>query len=237
MSDNQNNHTERLSSATENYLLSIYRLKEREDVSVTPTILSEHLKTLPQTEGVGTSLPSIAGMVRRMTRERLIEQTHRKELILTESGHALAESIVRRHRLAERLVVDILELDLAKAHIEAHQLEHAISPRLEKKISEKLGNPTTCPFGHPIPGSGYVPIKNTLTLDCAVAGQNLEVVQVPEDDQDLLTYFVQKGFVPGNKVLVQDVSPARGVIMLKSGEQSIVFSHSVASKVVARKLA
>ena len=237
MSDTQNNHTERLSSATENYLLSIYRLKERDDVSVTPTILSEHLKTLPQAEGVGTSLPSIAGMVRRMTRERLIEQTHRKELILTETGHALAESIVRRHRLAERLVVDILELDLAKAHIEAHQLEHAISPRLEKKISEKLGNPTTCPFGHPIPGSGYIPIKNTLTLDCAVAGQNLEVVQVPEDDQDLLTYFVQKGFVPGNKVLVQDVSPARGVIMLKSGEQSIVFSHSVASKVVARKLA
>ncbi|MEE2884778.1 MAG: metal-dependent transcriptional regulator [Chloroflexota bacterium] len=237
MPDTQNNHTERLSSATENYLLSIYRLKEREDVSVTPTILSEHLKTLPQAEGVGTSLPSIAGMVRRMTRERLIEQTHNKELILTESGHALAENIVRRHRLAERLVVDILELDLAKAHIEAHQLEHAISPRLEKKISEKLGNPTTCPFGHPIPRSGYVPIKNTLTLDCAVAGQNLEVVQVPEDDQDLLTYFVQKGFVPGNKVLVQDVSPARGVIMLKSGEQSIVFSHSVASKVVARKLA
>lgn len=237
MSDTQNNHTERLSSATENYLLSIYRLKERDDVSVTPTILSEHLKTLPQAEGVGTSLPSIAGMVRRMTRERLIEQTLRKELILTETGHALAESIVRRHRLAERLVVDILELDLAKAHIEAHQLEHAISPRLEKKISEKLGNPTTCPFGHPIPGSGYIPIKNTLTLDCAVAGQNLEVVQVPEDDQDLLTYFVQKGFVPGNKVLVQDVSPARGVIMLKSGDQSIVFSHSVASKVVARKLA
>ena len=113
MPDTQNNHTERLSSATENYLLSIYRLKEREDVSVTPTILSEHLKTLPQAEGVGTSLPSIAGMVRRMIRERLIEQTHSKELILTESGHALAENIVRRHRLAERLVVDILELDLA----------------------------------------------------------------------------------------------------------------------------
>ena len=165
MPDTQNNHTERLSSATENYLLSIYRLKEREDVSVTPTILSEHLKTLPQAEGVGTSLPSIAGMVRRMTRERLIEQTHNKELILTESGHALAENIVRRHRLAERLVVDILELDLAKAHIEAHQLEHAISPRLEKIISEKLGNPTTCPFGHPIPRSGYVPVSYThLTL-------------------------------------------------------------------------
>ena len=235
MADTKNGHKERLSSATENYLLSIYRLQEREDVSVTPTVLSEHLKTLPQAEGVGTSLPSIAGMVRRMTRERLVEQTPAKELILTESGHALAESIVRRHRLAERLVVDLLGLDLEKAHIEAHQLEHAISPILEKKISEKLGNPTTCPFGHPIPGSDYVPVKNTFDLDCAVAGQNLVIVQVPEDDQALLTYFVEKGLVPGNKVLVQDVSPARGIIMLMSGKQSIVFSYSVASKVIVQE--
>ena len=233
MSDTRANAPQRLSSATENYLLSIYRLKESEDVAVTPTILSEHLKTLPQAEGIGTSLPSIAGMVRRMTREKLIEQGSNKELVLTESGHALAESIVRRHRLAERLVVDMLGLDLASAHIEAHQLEHAISPKLEELIFKKLGNPTTCPFGHPIPRSGYVPEQNQITLDHVEAGQKLLITQVPEDDQDLLNYFVKNNCIPGSKVTVQDVSPATGVIMLKLGRQSIVFSHLVASKVCA----
>ena len=217
MSDTRANDPQRLSSATENYLLSIYRLKESEDIAVTPTILSDHLKTLPHAEGIGTSLPSIAGMVRRMTREKLIEQGSNKELVLTESGHALAESIVRRHRLAERLVVDMLGLDLASAHIEAHQLEHAISPKLEELIFKKLGNPTTCPFGHPIPGSGYVPEQNQITLDHVEAGQKLLI----------------NNCIPGSKVTVQDVSPATGVIMLKLGRQSIVFSHLVASKVCA----
>ena len=83
MSDTRANAPQRLSSATENYLLSIYRLKESEDIAVTPTILSDHLKTLPHAEGIGTSLPSIAGMVRRMTREKLIEQGSNKELVLT----------------------------------------------------------------------------------------------------------------------------------------------------------
>ena len=226
------NAADRLSQATENYLLSIFRLQEQGE-RVTPSQLAEHLKTLPEAEGMGTSLPSVGGMIRRMAREDLVETTPGKDVVLTRQGRRLAESIVRRHRLAERMVVDILGLDLAESHVEAHRLEHAISPRLERKIVTKLGNPTTCPFGHPIPGSGYVPNGNSISLDTATEGQRLVLDSVPEDDQPLLEYFVESDLVPGRSVLVKHASVARGVITLECGRNEVVFSYEVASKVRA----
>ena len=147
---------ERLSQVAENYLLSLYILGE-EGLRATSGQLAEYIRTLPAGEGLGTTLPSITGMLRRMAREGLVEMTAAKEVKLTPRGVVLAEGMVRRHRLAERMVVDLLGLELHKAHEEAHRLEHAISPDLEVKIRERLGNPTTCPFGRPIPGSGYTP--------------------------------------------------------------------------------
>ena len=124
--------TARLSMATENYLLSMFRLQEQE-TRITLTVLADHLKTLPQDEGLGTSLPSVGGMIRRMVREGLVETTANKDVVLTTSGQKAAESIVRRHRLAERLVVDLLGTDLEMSHIEAHRLEHAISPTWRRR--------------------------------------------------------------------------------------------------------
>ena len=222
----------RLSMATENYLLSIYRLDEL-GVRVTSSQLAEHLKTLPVGEGMGTSLPSVVGMVRRMVREGLVRKNSNKYVVLTREGQRFAEGIVRRHRLAERMVVDLLGLDIQKAHVEAHRLEHAISDELEGKIFDRLGGPTTCPFGHPIPGSGYVAPKRARTLDRSKAGQRLVIDRVPEDDQSLLEYFVENGLVPGREVVVREVSTSRGVISLECGGNEIVFSYSVASLVWA----
>ena len=223
---------ERLSMAAENYLLSIFRLQEQGE-RVTPSLLAGHLKTLPEAEGMGTSLPSVGGMIRRMVREELVETTSGKDVVLTAAGRELAESIVRRHRLAERMVVDILGLDLAESHVEAHRLEHAISPKLEEKILAKLGNPTTCPFGHPIPGSAYVANPDSMTLDRATPGQRLVLDRIPEDDQPLLSYFVDNDLIPGRVVLVKETSEARGVITLECGGDEVVFSYDVASKVSA----
>ena len=217
----------------ENYLLSIFRLEEQ-GVRVTLTVLAEHLKTLPVDEGMGTSLPSVGGMIRRMVRERLVESTPNKEVVLTVSGRKSAESIVRRHRLAERLVVDLLGIELHLAHIEAHRLEHAISPYLEKKIVAALNNPVTCPFGHPIPGSKYTADRRSKTLDQAKQGEELTIDSVPEDDQALLTYFVEQNLVPGRAVDVKEVARTRGVITLDSEGEEIVFSYDVAAKIRVR---
>ena len=216
--------------ATENYLLSIYRLEEQ-GVRVTLTQLSEHLKTLPVAEGMGTSLPSVGGMIRRMVRERLVETAPNKDVVLTGKGLKSAESIVRRHRLAERMVVDLLGLELAKSHIEAHRLEHAISPQVEEKIVARLGHPVTCPFGHPIPGSGYVPNKQSMALDKAASNQKLVIDRIPEDDQALLEYLVASRLVPGQPVLVKEAAISRGVITLLYNGDEVVFSYEIAAKI------
>ena len=154
----------RLSMAMENYLLSILRLEEQRIV-VTITKLAEHFKDVPKGEGLGTSVPSVSAMLKRMAREKLVATNSSKEINLTDIGRKSAESILRRHRLAKKLVVDVLKVDLPQSHEEAHRLEHAISPYLENKIVDLLGNPTTCPFGHPIPGSLYEPKDGLITLN------------------------------------------------------------------------
>ena len=222
----------RLSMATENYLLTIFRLEER-DFRVTPSQLAEQLKMLPVNEGVGTSLPSVGGMIRRMAREGLAESGPNKNVVLTKKGREAAEMIVRRHRLAERLVVDLLGIDLQRAHIEAHLLEHAISAELEKKIAQRLGAPTTCPFGHPIPGSAYVPNEGSASLDKATTGQKLVIDNVPEDDQDLLEYLVRHHLLPGQKITVKEGAPTRGVLTLQVDSEEVVFSYDIASMIMA----
>ena len=224
----------RLSMAAENYLLSIFQLQEQ-GLRVTSTQLAEQLKRMPVGEGLGTSLPSVSGMLRRMVRESLIKTTLNKDVVLTAKGRESAESIVRRHRLAERLVVDLLGLELHKAHVEAHRLEHGISPELERKINARLGNPTTCPFGHPIPGSGYASAEDSAPLSASVQGQRYVVDRVPEDDQALLEYFVTNRLVPGEPVEVVEAAPYRGVIKLVCNDASeVVVGYEVATRIWVR---
>ena len=220
----------RLSMAMENYLLSIIRLQEQ-DTKVTAAQLSEHFKSLPMGEGLGTSLPSVSAMIRRMTREKLVTTSSDKEISLTKTGLTEAESILRRHRLAERLAVDVLKVDLRRAHEEAHRLEHAFSPYLESRVVEILGYPTTCPFGHPIPGSEYVFNSSTVFLNQAKIGEDYLVERIPEDDTELLGYFVDNDFLPGAHIQITDLSHARGVITLQLANKELVFSMGISNLV------
>ncbi len=223
----------RLSMSTENYLLSIFRLHEQQP-RLSLTQLADHLTTLPVAEGLGTTLPSVSAMIRRMAREGLVKSDQKTGVVLTRQGRQSAESIVRRHRLAERMVVDLLGVDLAKAHVEAHRLEHAISPELEEKIAAKLGDPRTCPFGHPVPGSGYSSPEDAISLDQAAPGTELVIDRVPEDDQALLEYLVNNGVIPGETVVIQEAAASRGVITLVCNENSVAFSYEIGSKIWAR---
>ena len=156
---------ERLSSGTENYLLCLYKLWEDSEIP-TITQLTDTLKQLPQTEGLGTSVPSVAGMIRRMQRQALVDIGADKRIRLTAKGLEGAEDIARRHRLAEWLVVRLLGMDLHQAHSEAHRLEHGMSREFEEKLVERLGYPTRSPFGRPIPGTGEPRMPaNAITLD------------------------------------------------------------------------
>ena len=124
----------------------------------------------------------------------------------------MAEDMVRRHRLAECMVVDLLGLELHRAHIEAHRLEHAISPELLAKINERLGRPTACPFGRPIPGNGAPTAATAIRLSQGAPRTRYRVARVPEEDHALLQFLVEQRLLPHQEVTVAEAAPYRGVI-------------------------
>ena len=225
---------ERLSSGTENYLLCLYRLWED---SETPTItqLTDTLKQLPLTEGLGTSVPSVSGMIRRMQRQNLVEVGSDKRIRLTTTGLECGVDIARRHRLAEWLVVELLGMELRQAHIEAHRLEHGISPELEGKLVERLGHPKRSPFGRPIPLAGQ-PEKplNSKTLDSVPPDTIFVVDRVPEEDMELLRFLSDAGIVPDQNIEVVEAAPYRGVIIVKSSKDRVSIGYNVATQIVIR---
>jgi len=223
----------RLTQAMENYLLSIYVVQER-GVRVTNSNLVEQLRRVPASENLGTSLPAVSGMLRRMEKENLIRLSDTRDIDLTTKGRQLAESMIRKHRLAARLVVDLLGVPLHEVDAEAHMLEHALSETLEKRIQDRLGHPQTDPFGQPIPGSGYREARNVVTLDKATIGETMIVDRIPEDDSELVAYLHENGVLPGVEVVVSDVAPYRGVVTLAVGGESAVLGYNVSSEIRLR---
>ena len=126
----------------EEYLETMLSLSE-EGVPVIQARIAERL---------GRSAPSVSEMLDRLREEGYVKRDGRR-LYLTESGQALAEKVVRKHRLAERLLVDVIGLEWQKVHREAGRWEHVISDDVEARLVELLGDPSTCPHGNPIPGS------------------------------------------------------------------------------------
>jgi DtxR family Mn-dependent transcriptional regulator len=228
--------SDRLSPVTENYLLSLYKMWEDSDVP-TLTQLTEALRQLPPTEGLGTSVPSVAGMLRRMQKQGLVDIGGDKRIRLTSRGKTEGENIARRHRLAEWLVVSLLGMELHEAHIEAHQLEHGMSVAMETKLMERLGNPTRSPFGWPIPGSGGTgPAPGAVTLDNAVSGETYIVDRVPEEDAELLKYLGGADLVPERRVTLLEAMPYVGVMQVATEVDRISIGYSVARQIVVRPL-
>ncbi|MYC32810.1 MAG: metal-dependent transcriptional regulator [Chloroflexi bacterium] len=228
------NTAERLSPVTENYLLSLYKMWEDSEVP-TLTRLTEALRQLPPTEGLGTSVPSVAGMLRRMEKQGLVDIGSDKRIRLTDRGTKEGESIARRHRLAEWLVVRLLGMELHEAHIEAHQLEHGMSPALEAKLMERLGHPTHSPFGWPIPGKGSPgPTPGAVTLDNASSGASYVVDRVPEEDAQLLQFLDGARLVPGRSMTLLEAMPYLGVMQVQTEVDSISIGYNVAQQIMVR---
>jgi DtxR family Mn-dependent transcriptional regulator len=128
---------------TEEYLETILEIEEE---GVTP--MRARL-----VERLGLSAAAVSETVQRLVDHDFVELRTDRSLALTTKGRTLATTIVRRHRLAERLLVDVIGLEWEKVHREADRWEHAISADVEEKLVELLGDPATCPHGNPIPGS------------------------------------------------------------------------------------
>src|SRR5258706_2746107 len=128
--------------AVEDYCEAIFELDE-DDIDVVQARIAERL---------AVSRPAVSEMIRRLEADGYL--TRDQGIRLTPVGVAFAQRVVRRHRLAERIMTDVLGMSLADAHAEAHKWEHVISPGAETAMDRVLGHPTTRPHGNPIPGSG-----------------------------------------------------------------------------------
>ena len=226
--------SDRLSPGTENYLLCLYKLLEDSEIP-TITQLTDTLKQLPTTEGLGTSVPSVAGMIRRMQRQSLVEIGPDKRIRLTCRGLEGAEDIARRHRLAEWLVVRLLGMELYQAHNEAHRLEHGMSKEFEQKLVERLGNPKRSPYGRPIPGSGEPRIpENAVTMDNATPDVAYMVDRVPEEDAKLLRFLSDSLIVPECQVTVVEAAPYLGVLEVATQVGKVSIGYNVAQQILVR---
>jgi DtxR family transcriptional regulator, Mn-dependent transcriptional regulator len=151
-------------------------------------------------ERLGRSAPSVSEMLDRLREEGYVDREGRR-LSLTPSGRALAEKVVRKHRLAERLLVDVIGLEWHKVHREAGRWEHVISDDVEARLVELLGDPATCPHGNPIPGShSAAPKTTTRPLAEVDEGEEVRLLRVSEEVElnlGTLTLLDEGGFIPG----------------------------------------
>lgn len=174
--------------AFEEYCEAIFELSE-DGVRVVQARVSERL---------GVTRPSVSGMVKRLAAEGLVEMAG-AEIRLTAAGRTLGEQVVRRHRLAERFLTDVLGLPWADAHHEAGKWEHVIGPVVEEAMVRVLGDPTTCPHGNPIPGSAYE-AGDVRPLASIGVGDRFVVARIPESlefEPGVLEFLEQCHIVPG----------------------------------------
>lgn len=209
----------------EEYLETIYRLQSREGEVAKTSDLTRSLKVVPGT---------VTNTIERLEKEGYVHHEPYRGVKLTEKGRNVALQVVRRHRLSERLLTDILHVDLSKAHEVACKIEHDIADEeIMGKIEKALGNPKTCPHGNPIPTGSGKSVEGKLDLEGLTPLTSLEVSDTgiverySEDDPEILERISSIGLKPGDTVEVVKKDPAGVSMTVRLGHAAI---HTISQK-------
>lgn len=182
-------------------------------------------------ERLGVRPPTVHATLGRMVRDGWVTLDERKRIHLSPRGRGAAEAIIRRHRLAERFLTDILGMEWSRAHEEAGRLEHAISGEVGERLSRFLGDPPTCPHGNPIPGNWRGPGEPTYRLSEMGEGTEIIVRRITEDaeqDPKVLRFLQQSGLGPGERWTIARVLPEQGLLSLERDGQQVSLPLTVA---------
>jgi len=212
----------------EDYLQSMYSL-ETEGERVISARLARWMRVTP---------PTAWATVQRMQKQGLVAIDDKKTIRLTKRGRGLAEKVARRHRLSECFLSDILGLGWAEAHDEAHHFEHGVTPVIEDRIFALLGNPTTCPHGSPIPGTGATLSKDLVPMDTLVVGDAATVEFISEEleeDLELLRYLDRHDIRPGQTITIAEKVPSTGLIAIATERETVSLGLNVAARIRVRR--
>lgn len=210
------------SPTAEEYLEIIYKLRQAER-PVKQSQVANALKLHPTTVGE---------MIRRLSKKGLVKRGARG-IDLTKAGERVAIELIRRHRLSERFLVDVLGLPWEKAHDEACKLEHALSEDVTDSLEKFLESPASCPHGHPIPDrSGRISAERVRELSALSTGDRGTIVRVNEDDGEILAYLASLGLLPKVEVAVEEVAPFGGPLLVRVGRAKYALGREVASKIM-----
>jgi DtxR family Mn-dependent transcriptional regulator len=215
-----------VSSEAEEYLEAIYRLENKTGFARTME-LARQLNVVP-----GSVTNTIAGLERR----GLVIHEPYRGVKLTEKGRKLSLYVLRRHRLAERLLTDILHLDWSEVHDAACKLEHAIPANIIKPLEKTLGHPKTCPHGNPIPTAcGGILEEKSEPLVNLNPGESGIIVKIIDEKADVLQHLAALGIAPGVRVKVEEKPSFRGSITIRVGEESFALDYDVVSNVNVKR--
>lgn len=191
-----------LSSSAQNYLKTIWTLAEWSDEEVTASGIAA---------ATGLRLSSVSDAIRRLTSQGLLEHAPYGSVELTEAGRLHAVAMVRRHRLLETFLVEVLGYTWDQVHDEAEVLEHSVSDFMIERIDERLGRPSRDPHGDPIPAAdGTTTLPAAIPLTQAGADQALSVERISDADPELLQFFAGHGIRVGTRLLKRARDPYLG---------------------------
>ena len=206
----------------ENYLKNIYKIQSSEG-KVTTSSLSEKLQISPA---------SVSEMVKKLASEGSLVHTPYKGVELTESGKRAALRIVRKHRLWEMFLMEVLHFGWEEIHEEAERFEHVMSDKMEDKIDEVLGFPAVDPHGDPIPSkNGTIKNIRSIPLNEAGEGTTVRVVRVNDANTDLLQYASSVGISLNKRIVVRQRLTFDDSLIIKIGTKDITISSKLASNI------
>ena len=179
------------------------------------------------------SVPAASDMIKRLMQKGLVLTEADGGIGVTAEGLQIALRVIRRLRVAERFLADVLGLSLEKVYEEACKFEHILSGEVEERLVQFLKDPMSCPHGHPIPCvNGRLPFEYpATTLAELKEGENATVFSVPEEDADLLVYLTELGLLPHVNLQVKRIAPYQGPIFLLIGDTQQAVGRDVAARI------
>jgi DtxR family Mn-dependent transcriptional regulator len=215
-----------VSSHAEEYLEAIYRLESKVGFARTMDLARE----------LGVVPGSITNTIENLERKGLVIHEPYKGTKLTENGQKIAASILRRHRLAERLLTDFLHLDWSEVHDPACKLEHALSPEILKPLEKALGHPKRCPHGNPIPTMcGGILEEETVPLNELETKTPGIIVKITEEKAEILKQLTELQLIPGQQVIIDDNKGLDRSLTIRVGNESHIIDHDIATVIHVKK--